>query len=83
MGSKINHNSLLLALLPFIAFFTHKQNNVPGIISVPFVLMTALTVIAGASLARRSLDRWQGWVFLMLYLTSIAAAYTVRHVPAH
>ncbi|MBI2844041.1 MAG: sodium:calcium antiporter [Armatimonadetes bacterium] len=78
MGSKVNHNSLLLAVLPFVAATAAKKGNVPDIVTVPFVLMTVLTVIASISLARRRLDRWQGWVFLALYLTTIGAAFMVR-----
>jgi cation:H+ antiporter len=77
MGSKVNHNSLLLAVLPFVGL-TAGKGNIPGVISVPFAIMTALTLVAGVSLSRNRLSRWQGWFFLSLYLTTIAAAYAVR-----
>jgi cation:H+ antiporter len=77
IGSKVNHNSLLLAVMPFVAA-THGDSNVTGIISVPFIVMTVLTLFAGLSLARRRLEHWQGWLFLGLYLSLIAAAYAVR-----
>lgn len=77
MGSKVNHNSLLLALLPFVAVAS-GTSNVSGIITVPFIVMTALTLVAGLSLARRKLERWQGWLFVALYLSTIAGAYLVR-----
>lgn len=77
IGSKINHNSLLLALLPIVAFAKH-ETAVSGIISLPFVLMTALTVFAAASIARRKLARSQGVVFVVLYGLVILGAYMVR-----
>lgn len=77
IGSKVNHNSLLLAVLPFISTL-HHTGNVPGIIGPPFIVMTALTIVATVSLARRRLERWQGWMFLGLYLCTIAAAYSVK-----
>lgn len=80
MGSKVNHNSLLLAVMPFVAAFKGK-GQVTDIIGAPFITMTVLTLIAGASLARRRLEHWQGWVFLLLYLTVIIVAYEVRMVP--
>lgn len=76
MGSKVNHNSLLLALLPFIA--AAKGDGSVQIINIPFITMTALTLVASLSLARRRLTRAQGWVFLLLYLVTIWAAYEVR-----
>lgn len=77
MGSKVNHNSLLLAVLPFVAVaYAHKP--VTGVIGAPFTIMTVLTLFAAVSLARRRLERWQGWVFVALYLTTIGAAYMVR-----
>jgi len=77
IGSKVNHNSLLLAILPIVAFFKHEA-SVPGIISPPFLTMTLLTVFAAGSLARRRLSRRQGVVFMGLYLAIIWAAYVVR-----
>lgn len=66
IGSKVNHNSLLLGTLPIIAVLQGKS-GVPGIISLPFIIMTSLTMVATLSLARRRLDRWQGVVFVLLY----------------
>jgi|GEM_PF-272935 len=76
MGSKVNHNSLLLALLPFVA--AARGDGSVQIISIPFIVMTALTFIASLSLARRKLTNAQGWAFLLLYLVTIWAAYEVR-----
>jgi cation:H+ antiporter len=77
MGSKVNHNSFLLAILPFVAA-AKGHGPVTGIISIPFTVMTVLTLVAGISLARRKLEPWQGWLFVVLYLTTIGAAYMVR-----
>src|SRR3990172_1269762 len=70
IGSKVNHNSLLLAVLPFVST-AHHTGNVPGIIGVPFIVMTVLTIVATVSLARRRLTRRQGWMFLSLYFFTI------------
>jgi Ca2+/Na+ antiporter len=77
MGSKVNHNSFLLAVLPFVAA-AKGHGHVNGVIGVPFIVMTVLTLVAGLSLARRKLEPWQGWLFVALYLTTIGAAYMVR-----
>lgn len=77
IGSKVNHNSMLLAILPLVAHFQGKS-DVPGIISWPFMIMTILTVFAAMSLARRRLVLWQGFLFVALYLAIIWGAYIVR-----
>lgn len=77
IGSKINHNSLLLGMLPLIAFF-NNDGFVEGVLNPPFMMMTILTVFAGISLARRKLSPWQGYVFLLLFLGVIAMAYMSR-----
>jgi cation:H+ antiporter len=66
IGSKVNHNSLLLGTIPIVAAL-QGQHNVPGVISLPFIVMTGLTVVAALSLSRRKLERWQGVVFVLLY----------------
>ncbi len=80
MGSKVNHNSLLLAVMPFVAAAMGK-GQVTDIIGAPFIMMTVLTLIAGASLMRRRLEHWQGWAFILLYLATLIVAYEVRAVP--
>jgi Ca2+/Na+ antiporter len=77
IGSKVNHNSLLLAVLPFVAA-ARGGGDVRGIIGIPFITMTVLTMVATVSLARRRLTRWEGWAFLALYIGIIGAAYSVR-----
>ena len=77
LGSKVNHNSLLLATLPFVAYFWHGMTNVPDIITIPFVLMTVITFLAVANLSRRRLGVKDGLVFAGAYLLLIGAAYAV------
>ncbi len=67
IGSKVNHNSLLLGMLPIIGLL-HGKTNIEGLLSPAFMLMTALTVVATLSLARRRLAPWQGVVFVLLYV---------------
>lgn len=74
IGSKVNHNSLLLGTLPIIAAF-QGQSGVGGILSPSFILMTILTVLATLSLARRKLQRWEGFVFLSLYFVVVWEAF--------
>jgi len=77
LGSKVNHNSLLLAALPFVAYFWHGQGNVPNIVTVPFILMTAITFFAVANLSRRKLTVKDGLMFAIAYVLLIGAAYYV------
>jgi Ca2+/Na+ antiporter len=77
IGSKVNHNSLLLAILPLVAFFKH-QGEVTHIITTPFIIMTVLTIFVSAGLARRRLSVRQGVLFALLYLLVIWGAYMVR-----
>ena len=74
IGSKVNHNSLLLGTMPIIALL-QGRSGVPGIISLPFIIMTALTVVATVSLSRRRLERWEGVMFMLLYASVIWGAF--------
>ncbi len=74
IGSKVNHNSLLLGTLPIVAVF-QGQSSVSGILSPSFILMTLLTIVATVSLARRKLQRWEGVMFLGLYLLVVVEAF--------
>ena len=76
IGSKVNHNSLLLGTMPIVAVL-QGQSGVAGIVSLPFITMTALTVVATLSLSRRRLERWQGVVFALLYVMVIWGAFHV------
>ena len=77
LGSKVNHNSLLLAALPFVAYFWHGQSNVSNIVTVPFILMTVITFFAVANLSRRRLTVKDGLMFAIAYVLVIGAAYYV------
>lgn len=81
MGSKVNHNSLLLAVMPAAAWL-HGRGHVDGVVSAPFLVMTILTFFAGFNLMRRRLTRWSGWVFLALYALIIFAAFHTGTAPA-
>ncbi|UCC68202.1 MAG: sodium:calcium antiporter [Armatimonadota bacterium] len=74
IGSKVNHNSLLLGTMPIIAVL-QGGSSVPGIISLPFIIMTALTVVATLSLSRRRLARWEGVMFTLLYVLVVWGAF--------
>jgi cation:H+ antiporter len=74
IGSKVNHNSLLLGTMPIVAALS-GHGHVTGVISLPFIIMTALTVIATLSLSRRRLERWEGVVFVLLYISVIWGAF--------
>jgi cation:H+ antiporter len=73
MGSKVNHNSLLLAVMVYVAAGS-AHGAVHGIVVPAFLMMTGLTVIAALSLARGRLRRWQGWFFLLLFLLQVGVA---------
>lgn len=83
IGSKVNHNSLLLGTMPVVAAIQGGA-GVPGIISLPFIIMTALTVLATLSLSRRKLERWEGVMFTLLYASVIWGAFHlgVGRLPA-
>ncbi len=66
IGSKINHNSLLLGILPIIGLIKGLPSVGP-ILSIPFTYMTAITVFGAISLSGRKLSRMHGLVFLGLY----------------
>ncbi len=79
IGSKINHNSLLIGMLPVIAIITgYNKGFVPDVLTAPFIMMTVLTVFAALSLSRRKLCKWQGFLFLSLFLVVIGMAYYSR-----
>ncbi len=77
IGSKVNHNSVLLGTMPIIAYAT-GNGSVTGVISPQFTAMTLLTFIAGISVARRRLERWQGFFFTALYAVPLYIAYSIR-----
>ncbi|MCC6441996.1 MAG: sodium:calcium antiporter [Armatimonadetes bacterium] len=75
IGAKINHNSLLLALIPLVRLFhTDDGGFVPGMMSVSFGTMTVLTVIVSLLLARGKVERWEGGVLIGCYLLTMYLA---------
>lgn len=73
LGSKVNHNSLLLAVMPFVAYYKGHE-VVSGIKSLNFLVMTVLTVTVSALLVRGRLQKWQGWVLVAAYIAAMAIA---------
>lgn len=81
VGSKVNHNSLLLAMMPLVVLIYAGDGFFPGVMVPVFWMMTALTIIATVSLARRRLSHWQGWFFVALFLLQIAVAVRFNEGP--
>jgi cation:H+ antiporter len=81
IGSKVNHNSLLLAMMPFVVWVYAGEGFFPGVMVPAFWMMTGLTIIATISLARRRLSHWQGWFFALLFLLQIAVALKFHQGP--
>lgn len=73
IGSKVNHNSLLLAVIPFVAV-AHGTWNVHGLMSGMFALMTLFTVIVSAMLARGRIYRWHGALLVAGYVLAMVLA---------
>lgn len=78
LGSKVNHNSLLLAVIPFVAAM-HAHPVVTGLKSPMFLAMTLLTVFVGAMIVRGKLEKWQGAVLTFSYAAvMILAVFTSK-----
>ena len=77
IGSKVNHNSLLLAVIPFVAFM-HGHGKVTGLMSGMFLTMTVLTVIVSAMLAKGRIVRWHGGALVGCY---VLAMWLAMHMP--
>lgn len=73
LGSKVNHNSLLLAVIPFVAAM-RGHGDVTGLKSPMFMLMTLLTVFVGLMLMRGKLEKWQGAVLSLCYVGAMVLA---------
>ncbi|MCL5105548.1 MAG: hypothetical protein M1133_15745 [Armatimonadetes bacterium] len=74
IGSKVNHNSLLLAVMPFVAYHKHGTGAVRNLMSPTFVTMTVLTVLVSALLVRGRLQKWQGITLVGAYVVAMALA---------
>ena len=81
MGSKVNHNSLLLAMMPLVVLIYAKDGFFPGIVVPAFWMMTGLTLLAGFSLSLGRLRHWQGWFFISLFLLQILIAFAFPDSP--
>ncbi|MGI6295321.1 MAG: sodium:calcium antiporter [Armatimonadota bacterium] len=76
LGSKVNHNSLLLAVMPFVAH-TKGHDAVTNLMSPMLILMSAITVVVSALLAKGELHRWQGYSLIIAYFGAmVMAVYT-------
>ncbi|MCL6630980.1 MAG: hypothetical protein K6U00_15400, partial [Armatimonadetes bacterium] len=73
IGSKVNHNSLLLAVISFVAV-AHGTWKVHGLMSGMFVLMTLFTVIVSAMLVRGRIYRWHGAFLVAGYILAMVLA---------
>ncbi|MCE5315718.1 MAG: hypothetical protein ABFD49_07835 [Armatimonadota bacterium] len=73
LGSKVNHNSLLLAVMPFVAHFK-GHDIVRNLMSPMFVTMTVLTVVVSALLAKGRLQKWQGMGLVGAYVLAMMLA---------
>jgi cation:H+ antiporter len=73
LGSKVNHNSLLLAVMPFVAHFKN-HDAVTGIMSPMFMIMTGFTVVVSALLVRGRLQKWEGWMLTAAYVITMYIA---------
>jgi cation:H+ antiporter len=82
VGSVVNHNSLLLATMPFVSLIRGHGGFVPGIVVPAFWMMTCLTLIGSFSLSLGRLRRWQGALFAALYLVLITVACFFSQGPA-
>ncbi len=74
LGSKVNHNSLLLGIIPFVACANTGQCAVPGLLSTTFVLMTVFTVGVSALLINGRLHKWQGYMLIGCYVAAMVFA---------
>lgn len=81
IGSKINHNSLLPAMMPLVALLYGRGGLIPHVAVPAFWMMTGLTLIAGFSLSLGRLRHWQGWFFTALFLLMILVAIVFPEGP--
>ncbi len=81
IGSEVNHNSLLLAVMAITAAACGR-GAISEVISPAFITMTTLTVFAGINLLRRKLTRNAGWAFLALYGIAMLVWVVTGSAPA-
>ena len=73
IGSKVNHNSLLLAVIPAVAF-AKGDGKVIGLMSAMFIVMSGLTVLVSGMLARGRIYRWHGGFLVACYVGAMMLA---------
>lgn len=76
IGTKVNHNSLLIGTLALIGFLK-GDSPITGMFGIPFLLMTGLTLVATCNLLRKKLTKWQGIFFLFSYFLVLFVAIRV------
>ncbi len=82
IGSKVNHNSLLLAIIPFVGY-AKQHGKIPGLMSPMFLVMTIMTVFVSAMLARGRIERWNGAVLVACYIAIMILAVQTTATITH
>jgi len=81
IGSKVNHNSLLLAIIPFVGW-AKEHGSIHGLMSPMFLIMTFMTVLVSGMLARGRIVKWHGAVLVACYVAiMIVAMHTTAPIP--
>ncbi|HAW49655.1 TPA: hypothetical protein DCX16_01700 [bacterium] len=74
IGTKVNHNSLLIGTLAIIGFLK-GDSPVTGMLSIPFLMMTILTLFATLNILTGRLTKLQGIIFTLFYFLVIFIAF--------
>lgn len=82
LGSKVNHNSLLLAVMPFVAH-AKGHDAVTNLMSPMFVVMTILTVLVSGLLVKGRLQKWQGYSLVAAYAAAMILAVLTQPTMGH
>ncbi|MEW6679935.1 MAG: hypothetical protein AB1297_02785 [bacterium] len=77
IGTKVNHNSLLIGTLGIIGFLK-GNSEITGILNLQFLMMSGLTLFATANLLLRRLTRLHGIIFALLYFLVVFLAFKGR-----
>lgn len=77
IGTKVNHHSLLIGTLALIGFL---KGDAPltGMLGIPFLLMTGLTLVAVFNLSGKRLAKLHGIFFTLLYFLVIFVAFRCK-----
>lgn len=82
IGSKVNHNSLLLAVIPFVGH-AKEHGKIPGLMSPMFLVMTVMTVLVSGMLAKGRIERWHGAVLIVCYVAIMILAMQTTAAITH